>query len=96
MGRPQLISTFAHELGHARYGHSGHDPKTERLADKWAAQKLLTVDLIKEHSSVNLETPALAASLGVLPWVVERFIDTLSITQTLDLMNHVAEIHVQK
>lgn len=93
MGQAQLVSTFAHELGHAHYGHHGHHPKTERLADKWAARRLLTLDLIKEHSVDSMETPALAASLGVLPEVVRTFIATLSFAQGVELMNHTAEIH---
>lgn len=93
MGRAQLITTFAHELGHAHYGHTGHHPKTERLADKWAAKKLLTVDLIKEHSVVSMEATAIAASLGLLPEVVRTFLNTLTLQQGIELMNHVAELH---
>lgn len=93
MGRPQHISTLAHELGHAHYGHSGHHPKTERLADKWAARKLLSVDLIKEHSVNSMETTAIAASIGVTPDVVQTFIGTLNFRQAVELMNYAAELH---
>lgn len=93
MGKPQLISTLAHELGHAHYGRTGHHPKAERLADKWAARKLLSVDLLKEHSVNSTEVTTIAASIGVMPDVVQTFIDTLNFRQAVDLMNHVAELH---
>ncbi|QIV87516.1 hypothetical protein D3791_10540 [Glutamicibacter mishrai] len=93
MGMPQLVTTFTHELGHAHFGHSGHHPKTERAANRWAARKLLTVDLLKEHSVASADTMSVAASLGVLPSVVEAFIDTLSMGQIVDLMNYMAELH---
>lgn len=93
MGMPQLVTTFAHELGHAYYGHTGHHPKTECMADRWAARKLLTVNLLKEHSAGSPEIMEVAASLGVLPKVVEKFIDSLSMSETVDLMNYMAELH---
>lgn len=93
MGHAQLVTTLAHELGHAHYGHTGHQPKTERLADKWAARHLLTVDLIKEHSRASMEAPAIAASLGVLPTVVRTFLNTLTFAESVDLMNYAAELH---
>lgn len=93
MGMPQLVTTFAHELGHAHYGHTGHHPKTECMADRWASKKLLTVDLLKEHSAVSPEIMVVAASLGVLPVVVEKFVESLSMGEAVELMNHVAELH---
>lgn len=74
----QYRSTLAHELGHAILGHIGTRPKQERQADRWAARQLLTVDLVVEHADSCIEVPELAHRLGVMPWVLRVFADTLT------------------
>ncbi|WP_417372965.1 ImmA/IrrE family metallo-endopeptidase [Glutamicibacter protophormiae] len=91
LGRAQYRSTLAHELGHAHYGHSGHHRKTERLADKWAAKKLLTVESVLDAARYSNDTGALAAHLEVMPWVLETFVDTLNARQAVFMMNQAAE-----
>ena len=91
LSEAQYRSTLAHEIGHARYGHHGHHPKTERLADKWAAGKLLNFDMILEQARFTLATSEIAAQLNVMPWVVEAFVNTLNAKQVVEMMNQVAE-----
>lgn len=91
LNQAQYRSTLAHELGHARYGHHGHHPKTEKLADKWAAKKLITFDLLLEQAQFTLATSEIAAQLNVMPWVVEAFVNTLNAKQVVEMMNQIAE-----
>ena len=91
LNQAQYRSTLAHELGHARYGHHGHHPKTEKLADKWAAGKLLNFDMILEQAQFTLATSEIAAQLNVMPWVVEAFVNTLNAKQVVEMMNQIAE-----
>lgn len=91
LSEPQFRSTLAHELGHARYGHHGHHPKNERMADKWAAGKLLNFDMILEQAQFTLATSEIAAQLNVMPWVVEAFVNTLNAKQVVEMMNQIAE-----
>lgn len=93
LGSNQYISTLAHELGHAHYGHIGHSAKAERQADRWAAKKLLTFQALSEAADLTLDTTAVAAELGVLPWVVKTFIGTLDIHQTQILLEKVRGHH---
>lgn len=89
LGSDQYVCTLAHELGHAYFGHTGHLPKNERRADTWAAQKLLTFELLTDAARLTVNTAELAAELNVLPWVVKCFIDTLDISQTRTLLEMV-------
>lgn len=93
LGVAQYRSTLAHELGHAYYGHSGHHRKTERLADKWAAKTLLTVNAVLDVARYYTDTGEISAHLEVLPWVLETFVDTLSAQQVVSMMNQIAEYH---
>lgn len=81
LARYQYDSTLAHELGHAINGHHGHNPKTEQMADRWAAKFLLDLDQVLDYAAVNADTNSLAASLGVMPWVLEAFRETLTPAQ---------------
>lgn len=62
------VCAIAHELGHAFYGHDCSNPRFERVADAWAARKLLngrvSFDLMREYRDAP---GALAAELGVSP-----------------------------
>lgn len=59
---------IAHELGHAYYGHDCSTSFAEYQADQWAAQNLLTLDMVKTTSAECDGMPALiAAELGVTP-----------------------------
>lgn len=93
LGISQYRSTLAHELGHAHYGHSGHHPKTERLADKWAAKKLLSFHSVLEGARYSTNTSELSAHLEVMPWVLETFVNTLTASQVVSMMNQVAVFH---
>lgn len=93
LGRAQYRSTLAHELGHAYYGHTGHHPKTERLADKWAAGKLLNFDDVLHHAKGTIDTGELAAQLEVMPWVLETYVRTLNAGQVVEMMNELTEIY---
>lgn len=94
LGRMQYNYALAHELGHAHFGHHGHHPKQERIADKWAARQLIDFEDLLEHSKVSMDRLTTAANLGVLPSVLETYIQScLSPRQSIRLLNHLAEIY---
>ena len=93
LGPIQYLSTLAHELGHAYYGHSGHHPKNESKADKWAARQLLTFDQVLDCARTTLSASQIALNLNVMPWVVEAFVNTLDADQVVSMMNQVSEHH---
>src|SRR5699024_1691246 len=78
MGRPQRRSTLAHELGHAYYGHRFTCPKQERVADIWSARVLLYPLQVFEEARFSRDIRELAPELGVMPWVVEVFVESSS------------------
>lgn len=91
LGLAQRQSTLAHELGHAHYGHHGHHPKTERMADKWAARKLLNTDLVLHHAKTTLDVRELSANLDVMPWVLETFVSLLNEREICWILRKVRE-----
>lgn len=93
LGLAQRRSTLAHELGHATYGHHGHNPKTEIIADKWAARMLLNIDLLLEHSKATTDIRELAATLEVMPWVIETFVNLLTEAEIRWLIGEIKEAH---
>ncbi|WP_201521682.1 ImmA/IrrE family metallo-endopeptidase [Gulosibacter hominis] len=48
---------LTHELGHHRYGHHQSTPRTEREADQWAANRLITIDAIVECARIWPHNP---------------------------------------
>jgi|GEM_PF-4096378 len=46
-----------------------------------------------EHARVTLDAGEIAANIGVMPWVIESFVNTLGARQVLTMMNHVATVH---
>jgi len=94
LGRIQYNYALAHELGHAHYGHHGHNAKYERMADKWAALNLITFDNLLEHSRSSMDRLTVASSLGVLPKVLETYIEyCINAKQAVTLLNHLADLH---
>lgn len=93
MAFAQRQSTLAHELGHATYGHHGHHPKTERIADKWAARRLLSIDLVLQHAKVTVDLGDLSASLDVMPWVVSTFVEVLPERDLRWMIRRLREAH---
>ncbi|WP_404285400.1 ImmA/IrrE family metallo-endopeptidase [Glutamicibacter arilaitensis] len=75
----QYRCTLMHELGHAHYGHQGVTGKQEAQANRWAAHQLLSLDDVMEHAKTELHAQELAALLGVLPTVLQTFVETLDI-----------------
>ncbi|AMO91625.1 hypothetical protein AWU68_1344 [Corynebacterium simulans] len=63
---------IAHELGHAAHGDSCSSPRAERLADEWAAQRLVDGDRIEKIAADCDGAPsAIAAELGATPHLLE-------------------------
>lgn len=58
-------TVFAHELGHAHYGHEGRSTADEWLADVWAAEQLIPRELYAEAARDNPSLDVLARRLGV-------------------------------
>ena len=65
---------IAHELGHARYGHTYSTPKAELQANRYAAQLLINVDDYREAELLYGENVnKLAYELDVTPTLVDTF-----------------------
>lgn len=75
LGPAQRRSTLAHELGHAHYGHTGHHPTQERLANRWAANLLLDDTTLLDALPHAPTIPALSAELGVMPSLVIAYLE---------------------
>jgi Zn-dependent peptidase ImmA (M78 family) len=75
LGPHQRRSTLAHELGHAHYGHTGHHPSQERLADRYAANLLINADELLDAILTHQTIPALSAELGVMPSLVTTYLE---------------------
>lgn len=70
MGVAQWRTTFAHELGHAHWGHAYGGPRQERQADVYAVALLVPPERWA-WASASVDTPqALAQELGVMPRLV--------------------------
>ena len=68
----ELLSTFAHELGHATLGHDAEGVAFfERAADRWAAEFLIADDAWEQHLAVSSSAPWLAECFGVQEHIVE-------------------------
>lgn len=72
-------SVLAHELGHAAFGHvrSRFGPvnaKQERMAEEWAALRLIAVDDYRAAEEAHRGHPgAIALELGVMRSTVDAF-----------------------
>ncbi len=75
LGPQQRRSTLAHELGHAHYGHTGHHPSQEKLADRWAASLLIDETALVEALPHAPTIPALSAELGVMPSLLINYLE---------------------
>lgn len=78
LGVIQADCTLMHELGHAHYGHVGVTGKQEVLADRWAAYRLIRFGDLLEAAGTEQASAAVAASLGVLPSVLETYLKMLT------------------
>lgn len=81
----QFECTLMHELGHAHYGHVGVSGKQELLANRWAAHRLIDFDMVVEAAAIEQASAAVAASLGVLPSVLQTYLQTLTKDQLQEL-----------
>lgn len=73
MTQPRMISTLAHELGHAYYGDETTSQHIEQRAWQYAAKLLLTHEQVKE-ATLAYEHPILIAhELGVTTEVIEAW-----------------------
>lgn len=68
----KLLSTFAHEMGHATLGHDAEGVAFfERAADRWAADFLIADAVWEQHLAVSSSAPWLAECFGVQEYIVE-------------------------
>ena len=67
MDDAETLCALAHELGHAHYGDpSGHQPRYEARADRFAARLLISpVDYALAERTYGTHPARLAAELGV-------------------------------
>lgn len=74
-----LVSTLAHELGHAHHGHTPTDDewlhaRHEHQADAWAARALIDEEAYRRaEAAYDGATGPIAYELGVTPRIVEVF-----------------------
>lgn len=85
LGPIQYQCTLAHELGHAHYGHVGASGKQELMADRWAARRLLRFEDVLAEAGTDRHEHEVAASLGVLPSVLEAFRMTLTESEEAEM-----------
>lgn len=85
LGHIQLDCTLMHELGHAHYGHVGVTGKQELLANRWAAHRLIDFESLIEAAATEQASAAVAATLGVLPSVLQTYLQTLTRAQLQEL-----------
>lgn len=74
-------SMIAHELGHAVYGHTVSDAKSERQADEYAARLLITEkEYRRAETMFGQDVDTLAYELNVTPSLIiawrEQFSET--------------------
>lgn len=81
LGPIQLQCTLMHELGHAHYGHVGVTGKQEALANRWAAHRLIDFDELIECAAAEQSSSAVAAAVGVMPSVLQTYLETLTKAQ---------------
>lgn len=62
------VCAIAHELGHAANNDTCSSSRAERLADEWAAMKLIDGDTVADLAHVfHGASTAIAAELGITP-----------------------------
>ncbi|WP_087138658.1 ImmA/IrrE family metallo-endopeptidase [Mycetocola reblochoni] len=71
--RAERRVVVAHELGHARYGHTCDSPREERQADRFAAQLLIRPRDYEQAERVSADAHAIAEELNVTPRLVEVY-----------------------
>ena len=77
----QFDCTLMHELGHAHYGHTGVTGKQELLANRWAAHRLIDFESLIECATAEQTKGAVASTLGVLPSVLDVYLQMLTMAQ---------------
>lgn len=85
MAPVQARCTLMHELGHAHYGHTGVTGKQELLANRWAAYRLVDWTQLLSVAPCERGIAGVAASLGVLPSVLETYLKTLTRVELSEL-----------
>ncbi|PPG38638.1 ImmA/IrrE family metallo-endopeptidase [Rathayibacter sp. AY2B5] len=66
--------TLAHELGHVCLGHAETTPRIERLADRWAARKLIAPDHLADVARMSPDPGVWALELGVTDHLLELYL----------------------
>jgi Zn-dependent peptidase ImmA (M78 family) len=67
-------TVLAHEVGHAALGHRESTPRTERQADRYAAQHLLCRDDVERVALLSPDPGAWCVELGVTPHILETYL----------------------
>ncbi len=66
-------SALAHELGHVCLGHRDDRPRHEILADRWAAQHLITPKRLAEVMAETEDPGTWCVELDVTPHMLETY-----------------------
>lgn len=85
LGKVQLRSVLAHELGHAHFRHRGSTRGGEAQAEIWAAKRLIEPGSFSEAAKAGNWAGMVASELGVMPSDVVRFLQTLPDEEWLDM-----------
>lgn len=68
-------SILAHELGHACYGHRDDRPKHEVQADRYAAEHMIDITMLRELIAWVSDSSKLAMELDVSPRLLRVYLN---------------------
>lgn len=66
--------TIAHELGHVCLGHRASSPKHERMADRWAARKLINPHDLADIAAGTPDAGRWCLELDVTPHILTTYL----------------------
>jgi Zn-dependent peptidase ImmA (M78 family) len=66
-------STLAHEIAHATLGHFDDRPKHERMADRYAASKMIDAAQLEDIARWAPDSARLAQELGVTVRLLQAY-----------------------
>ena len=66
-------TVLAHELGHVHHDHRESSPRTEILANLWAANHLIDIELLVDAMRCSTDPQVWAAELRVTPRLLRLF-----------------------
>ena len=66
-------TVLAHEMGHVCLGHTDSCPRNEKMADRFAARKLIDADELRRASRYSPDVDQWAIELQVTPHLIDTY-----------------------